>query len=102
MATSTIKSPTELVRVAHTGTEVTQSASTQGAHEDTFTKSGYFPIGIVGITLAGTGVGQIVPYTYRLTDASMGSATVKYGIRNNNPSTDIAVTPTFHILWHKK
>lgn len=87
--------------VEHTCNAQTQTKATQTSYRQTFTKSGYFPLGITGWYMEGTGVGQLVPYMMRVETAANGSAGVNYGIRNNNANTDITVKLHIMILWKK-
>lgn len=79
----------------------TQTKGTQTSYRQTFTKAGYYPLGIVGWYMEGTGVGQLVPYMMRVETPASGSAGVNYGIRNNNTSSDITVKLHIMILWKK-
>lgn len=64
----------------------------------TFTKSGYYPYGIVGVNIAGTNRVHQNLYTWRLSSRSAGSATVTYSIRNR-ASAAFSGTVYFDILW---
>ena len=64
----------------------------------TFTKSGYYPYGIVGVNIAGTNRVHQSLYTWRLSSRSEGSATVTYSIRNR-ASAAFNGTIYFDILW---
>lgn len=85
----------------HTCDSQTQAKATQTSYRQSFTKAGYYPLGIVGWYMEGTGVGQLVPYMMRVETAANGSARVNYGIRNNNSNTDITVKLHIMILWKK-
>lgn len=85
----------------HTCNSQTQAKATQTSYRQSFTKAGYYPLGIVGWYMEGTGVGQLVPYMMRVETAANGSASVNYGIRNNNSNTDITVKLHIMILWKK-
>lgn len=80
----------------------TQTKSTQSSYTSTAEKAGYYPVGIAGWRLSGTGIGQIVPYACYLSARSVGSATVNFGLRNNNSNTDISGTFHYTILWQKR
>ena len=64
----------------------------------TFTNSGYYPYGIVGVNIAGTNRVHQSLYTWRLSSRSEGSATVTYSIRNR-ASVAFSGTIYFDILW---
>lgn len=80
----------------------TQTKGTQSTYTNTFSKSGYYPVGIVGWSLSGTGVGQIVLYTCHISSASKGSVTIRIGVRNNNTNTDITGSVIARVLWQKQ
>lgn len=64
----------------------------------TFTKSGYYPIGIVGHD---NGSGDINAATLQLTSRSSGSATLTYTYKHIGANTSRTVTTTVTILWVK-
>lgn len=64
----------------------------------TFTKSGYYPIGIVGHD---NGSGDINASTLQLTSRSSGSATLTYAYKHIGANTSRTVTTTVTILWLK-
>jgi len=65
-----------------------------------FSKSGYYPLAIVGWNTSGTGGGYVIPVRLYLSAASSGAATVGYALRNASTTADIpSATVTVHILW---
>ena len=63
-------------------------------------KSGYYPLGIVGYDITGTGSSVAVPIKYYLTDRGNGTCKVFAGLRNNG-SSQANWTFTAYILWVK-
>jgi len=79
-----------------------QGAASQATFTGTGSKAGYYPIGVVGYQMSGTGVGQIVPYSCYLSAKSSGACTVTAGIRNNNTSNTISGSLIVRVLWQKE
>ena len=82
MATSTIKLPYQLVRERYTSDSFTVNANQGGSKTINIEKSGYTPIGVVGLwALKNT---SSVYYNFRLGDASgNGNSVVNVGVKNN-------------------
>ena len=79
-----------------------QNAASQSTYTGSDTKAGYYPIGVVGHQLSGTGVGQIVPYSIYLSAKSSGACTCTVGIRNNNTGSAISGSIGVRVLWQKE
>lgn len=83
-----------------TSTGSVAATTDSGDKTATFTKSGYYPLGIVGVNMGGTNRMYQNIYEYRLSARSSGSATLTYRFRNNSSA---AFSGTFYvdILWIK-
>ena len=68
---------------------------------NTVSKSGYYPIGIVGYDITGTGSGSIPPIKYYLTSQAAGSCKVFAGLHNDSSTARANITFTAYILWVK-
>ena len=76
---------------ANTGANITVSMS----------KSGYYPIGIIGYSITGDGSGYADARQYSMTAQSTGSGTARFYVWNNSTSQK-TWTVTAQILWLKK
>lgn len=72
--------------------------TTDSARTVTFTKSGYYPFGIMGFSMTGTNIMYCNLFVNRVSARSDGSVTIQYRIRNNS-SGKATVTLTEQILW---
>ncbi len=88
--------------LAVTSTSQTSTVSSGGAFSvvKSVTKSGYYPVGIVGINMSGTNSGYGVPRSFFLDNVQNGSATVTAYITNRGTSSN-SWTVTFYVLWVK-
>lgn len=89
------------VRIKH---GLTANNGTQTSGTATVSKAGWYPIGIVGHRCdngSGSGGSYALPHAIRISSASVGSATVSYGIRavgGNVSNCDLYAT----ILWKRQ
>ena len=68
----------------------------------TITKSGYYPLAIVGTYVSGTNANYLTFFRARITESTSGSATVQYGLlRDSNVAHSNSVWYV-HILWVKE
>lgn len=81
-----------------TSTGSITATTDSGDKTATFTKAGYYPIGIVGLNVGGTNRMYANVYEYRISSKSTGSCTVTYRFRNN-ASVAVSLTVYFDILW---
>lgn len=81
-----------------TSTGSIAATTDSGDKTDTFTKAGYYPLGIVGVNIGGTNRMYANLYEFRLSSQSTGSCTVTYRFRNN-ASVAVSLTAYFDILW---
>ena len=79
----------------------TAAANTAVSDDLSISKAGYYPLGIVGVRLNGTGVSYMNVYHYYLNSASVGSGTVRYGLRNLGTAS-VTGTVYFYVLWQKQ
>ena len=90
---------TKFVRNTHSFTIASISAnSTSGEKTVTFTKSGYYPVGVVGWKSA---AGKVMFPRLEITSASSGSVTVTYNAFNANTQVSGSLSATVDILWVK-
>lgn len=93
--------PSGLTTEQHSGNTGSISATTDsGSKSITATKSGYYPLGVVGWNFTGTNYMYQNLYYCRISSASNGSATVSYRFRNNS-SASYSGTFNVDILWVK-
>ena len=71
---------------------------TTGATTKTFSKSGYYPVGIVGFQ---TGGGKVCFARLEITSASSGSATITYNAYNGATTASGSLNASVAILWIK-
>lgn len=78
------------------------TVSANSYKEDTIngTKSGWYPIGIVGFNQSGTGTSWTNLVKNYISSASNGSVTAIFGFRNYS-SSSVTITVDAHILWVK-
>ena len=95
--------PTNMFAVdVHQTAEITTSANNNRESTHTCTKSGYYPIGIVGYHVgwvAGS-TAHINIFQLCLTSRSNGSCTVSYALRNTY-SAQTKYKLNFYVLWMK-
>lgn len=87
-----------IVPTAHTllsSTTLSPSASKSGSA--TFTKSGYYPIGLAGWY----GNGNPTVRQVAITAASLGSCTVAYNAKNGDAGANQTLAITCYIMWAK-
>lgn len=107
MATGTIKQPESYAGfeiVTHTVVSDRSIAANEvtGNISATFTKAGYYPLGVVGTSRTGTGstFGNVVGL--HMTAQSEGSVTLRTNIRNISTTSAItAITIYADVLWMK-
>lgn len=88
-------------RTSHTlAADLSIQAGTYASGTVTLTKAGYYPLGVVGMDLSGTGSTWVIPMRWHITAAAVGSATVEYVARNAG-TADASVTITADVLWVK-
>lgn len=80
---------------------VTVGAGTGAAATVNVSKSGYFPLAVCGIQVAGDAAGSAEVRQYRMTAQSSGSGTA-YAYIWNNATASKTWTVTFHVLWLKQ
>lgn len=85
---------TETVSDLSTNASTTISASTLS-----ISKSGYYPLGIVGTYMTGTNLMYINVFNEYLSAQSNGSGTISYRYRNNATSGTFTGTLNFKVLW---
>lgn len=86
--------------VQTTSKSQTFSASTGAAVEISVTKSGYYPLAVVGYQIAGTSSGAAEARQIRMSSQSNGSGTAYIYVWNNS-SSSYTWTVTAHVLWIK-
>ena len=98
MATSTIQLPGLSNMFTVTTETATYSASANAAAtgSNTFTKAGWYPLGIVGYK---SGAYKCTAYKMYPSAISDGSITVSWAFRNMDSSAHNNTTATFQILW---
>ena len=79
----------------------TIKAKSYGEISKAFSKSGYYPYGIVGWYLVGSGQSYLNMYRLRLSNRNSGTATVECCFRNTMENTDFSGTLHVDILWIK-
>ena len=86
----------------HTTEQITLAANTNTTSTLSITKSGYYPIGIVGVAWSWTeGQTALLNLTQNyLSNVSDGSAAINYSVRNMHTSRTV-FTYTFYVLWVK-
>lgn len=95
---------TNIVSFEHTlTTSLSCNSGAQSTNTYTVTKSGYYPLGVVGWYCAngsGSGGSYCLLHALRITSASSGSATLSVGVRAVGGNV---TNCTFHayILWRK-
>lgn len=77
------------------------SGNTGTGFEIPCSKAGYYPLGIVGIQIAGSASGSADVRQYRLQNQSSGSGTAFVYVWNNNSASQ-TWTITAHVLWVKE
>ena len=79
------------------------AGSTNKYNTKSLTKSGYYPLGVVGHNTSGSNIAGINVYNDYLSDRASGSATLNWGVRNTFASTATSsdAKVTFKILWCK-
>ena len=93
----------ELFQVS-TGAVTVASLAANGYSSNTgsaVTKSGYYPIGIVGFDITGTGSGSVYATKYYLTSQGSGTCKVFAGLHNDSSTARTNITLTAYILWVK-
>lgn len=63
--------------------------------------AGMYPLGILGVETAGSGVSWFNLVSFYLSSRSQNAGTIHFALRNIHPSNTIAAgcTYTFHVLW---
>lgn len=90
---------TKFVRVSHPVSIATIAAGgTSGEKSVTFSKSGYYPVGIVGWKSA---AGKVMFPRLEITAASNGSVTITYNAYNAAGSASGALSAEVSVLWVK-
>lgn len=85
----------------HTTDSLSTNASTTASSATlSISKSGYYPLGIVGVSLAGTNYMYVNLFNYYLSAQNDGSGTITYRYRNNSTAT-FSGTIKFKVLWVK-
>ena len=85
----------------HTTASLSTNASTTASSATLrISKSGYYPLGIVGVNLTGTNYMYVNLFNYYLSAQSNGSGTITYRYRNNS-SAKFTGTIEFNVLWVK-
>ena len=82
------------------GSSITVNSSTNASGDVTFTKAGYYPLGIVGFRSSGSGSTSVYPARIYISSASSGSATVTYLLKSTQAS-DASINQRVTILWVK-
>lgn len=100
--TSIIQHNPKLVVGSYNFTNSTLAGSANESKTLTFTKSGYYPIGIVGflVNYVSGANADINVYQMRLNGASEGSAEVQYACKNM-ASGSVTYRMSVYILWSK-
>ena len=83
-----------------TDTLSTDATTTASSATLNISKSGYYPLGIVGVYLTGTNFMYVNLFNYYLSAQSNGSGTITYRYRNNSTAT-FSGTIKFRALWVK-
>lgn len=91
---TTISNKTTIVREQRPAAETTFTANTNGNFRVNIVKSGYVPLGIIGLDLKN---GSLTPISYNIA----GSTEVTVWAKNQS-SSSITVTPTVTILYQKQ
>ena len=78
----------------------TNASTTASSAKLRISKSGYYPLGIVGVNLTGTNYMYVNLFNYYLSAQSNGSGTITYRYRNNSSAT-FSGTINFRVLWVK-
>lgn len=83
-------------------TGVSMNAGTYSDGTATVTKAGYFPIGICGIRITGTGSPDICINNFWLSSVSSGSATISYRWKNFGTVNRTNIGIAASVLWIKE
>lgn len=76
------------------------SAGSSGQITQGISKSGYYPVGIIGYDIAGTASTWLFPFKLNLTSVTLGSATIYCNLRNFGTGTSNG-TMNVVVLWCK-
>lgn len=92
-----------LVMSSHTTSTATLNGnSSSGAKTQTFTKAGYYPLGIVGYQCNGSYGQHVVPSNVHISSQGSGTVTVSYTLKNTSSSNSTNTGITVYILWIKE
>lgn len=92
--------PTTLLQISQHDISITAAANQYTGKTGTASKSGYYPLGIIGIDMVGSGSGSTIPLKWYLYNRATGSCSIQVGVRNVT-ATQYSVTFRVYILWTK-
>lgn len=79
----------------------TKTATVETGQTLAASKSGYYPLGVVGYVVSGTLGTYCLVSNVRLTARDVGSATISYSYRIVGTTSTPSLTIAFNILWVK-